>query len=128
MPGPTPPWTLEGAGPASGEAGPGRRFGGGWADRSFHAPSPGAEIPDVELRLIDVDVKGLRAVDRGRSSELRFDWTPLEKRADMHRFVALLNTRRVCSRRRARAAADGLNQLIRQADITWYGVKLDRPD
>jgi isoamylase len=57
-----------------------------------------------------------------------FDWGLLTKRADVHRFVTLLNARRVLrdvERERQRVA---LNQLIRQADITWHGVKLDEPD
>jgi isoamylase len=57
-----------------------------------------------------------------------FDWTLLGKRADVHRFVTLLNARRVwrdVEHERQRVA---LNELIRQADITWHGVKLDEPD
>jgi len=57
-----------------------------------------------------------------------FDWTLLTKRADVHRFVTLLTARRVLrdvERERKRVA---LNQLLREADITWHGVKLDRPD
>ena len=57
-----------------------------------------------------------------------FDWTLVAKRPDVHRFVTLLNARRVLrdvERERQRVA---LNELIRQADITWHGVKLNEPD
>jgi isoamylase len=57
-----------------------------------------------------------------------FDWSQLAKRADVHRFVTLLNARRVLrdvGHERQRVA---LNQMIRQADITWHGVELDKPD
>jgi isoamylase len=57
-----------------------------------------------------------------------FDWTLVAQRADVHRFVTLLNARRVrrdVERERQRVA---LNELIRQADITWHGVKLGEPD
>jgi len=57
-----------------------------------------------------------------------FDWTLVDARADVHRFVSLLNASRVsrdAERERQRLV---LSQLIRQADITWHGVALDRPD
>jgi isoamylase len=57
-----------------------------------------------------------------------FDWTLVAQRADVHRFVTLLNARRVrrdVEHERPRVA---LNELIRQADITWHGVKLGEPD
>jgi isoamylase len=56
------------------------------------------------------------------------DWTLLAKRADIHRFVTLLNARRVLrddAHERDRVA---LNQLLRQADFTWHGIALGRPD
>ena len=57
-----------------------------------------------------------------------FDWTLVEKHADMHRFVTLLNARRRLrdvghERRRV-----SLNELIRQAIKTWHGVKVGQPD
>jgi isoamylase len=57
-----------------------------------------------------------------------FDWTLLAKRADVHRFATLLNARRV--QRDAEPERQGvtLDQLIRQADITWHGVRLNEPD
>ena len=57
-----------------------------------------------------------------------FDWTLLAKRADVHRFVTLLNARRVLRDIEHERWRVPLNQLIRQADITWHGVKLDKPD
>jgi isoamylase len=57
-----------------------------------------------------------------------FDWTLVDTRADVHRFVSLLNAGRVsrdAERERQRLV---LSQLIRQAEITWHGVALDRPD
>jgi isoamylase len=57
-----------------------------------------------------------------------FDWTLLAKRADVHRFVTLLNARRVLrddAHERERVA---LSEFLRKAQITWHGVELDRPD
>jgi isoamylase len=57
-----------------------------------------------------------------------FDWTLVEKHADVHRFVTLL-----CARRRLRDTEHerqrvSLNELIRQASKTWHGVKVGQPD
>jgi isoamylase len=57
-----------------------------------------------------------------------FDWTLLAKRADVHRFVSMLNARRVLRDVEHERHRVALNQVIRQADITWHGVTLDRPD
>jgi isoamylase len=57
-----------------------------------------------------------------------FDWTLLVKRADVHRFVTLLNAHRVVRDVEHERQRVALNQLIRQADITWHGVKLHEPD
>ena len=57
-----------------------------------------------------------------------FDWTLLEKRADVHRFVTTLNARRVLRDVDHERQRVDLNQMLRQADITWHGVELDRPD
>src|SRR5262245_31212661 len=57
-----------------------------------------------------------------------FDWTLVDRRADVHRFVTLLNAcrlRRDVEPERQRVA---LNELIRRADVTWHGVELGRPD
>jgi glycogen operon protein len=57
-----------------------------------------------------------------------FDWSLLEKHADVHRFVKLL-----CARRAMRGADHELqrltlNQLIARATKSWHGAALDRPD
>ncbi len=57
-----------------------------------------------------------------------FDWTLLAKRADVHRFVTLLNARRVLRDAEPERQRVTLNQLILQADITWHGVRLHQPD
>ncbi len=57
-----------------------------------------------------------------------FDWTLLAKRADVYRFVTLLNARRVLRDVEYEHQRVALNQMIQQADITWHGVKLDQPD
>ncbi len=57
-----------------------------------------------------------------------FDWTLLAKRADVHRFVTLLNARRVLRDEEPERLRVALNQLIQQADITWHGVRLHQPD
>src|SRR6266849_6597579 len=57
-----------------------------------------------------------------------FDWTLLSKRADVHRLVSLLNARRVLRDVEPERQRVALNQLIRQADISWHGVRLHEPD
>jgi isoamylase len=57
-----------------------------------------------------------------------FDWTLLTKRADVLRFVTLLNARRVLRDVEPERQRVALNQLLRQADIAWHGVKLGQPD
>jgi isoamylase len=57
-----------------------------------------------------------------------FDWSLLERHADIHRFVKTLNA----FRQRRDVVVDGaalsLNELLRRARIEWHGVVLDRPD
>jgi isoamylase len=57
-----------------------------------------------------------------------FDWSLLERHADIHRFVKLLNA----FRQRRDVVAEGgklsLNQLLQRAKIEWHGVALHRPD
>jgi len=57
-----------------------------------------------------------------------FDWTLLTKRADVHRFVSVLNARRVLRDVEHEEKRVALNQLLLQEDITWHGVKLGEPD
>jgi isoamylase len=54
-----------------------------------------------------------------------FDWTLLQKHGDLLRFVQLLNSRRT---RRNFGARMTLNQVIRDANVTWHGVMLNEPD
>ena len=61
-----------------------------------------------------------------------FDWTLVEKHADVHRFVTLLNARRLLRDVEHERRRVTLNQLIRQASKAWHGVKaraagLERP-
>ena len=57
-----------------------------------------------------------------------FDWTLLEKHADMRRFVSLLTERRLLrtGTRRAAGQPDQLHPDSRQK--AWHGVKLGQPD
>ena len=56
------------------------------------------------------------------------DWSLAEKHADMHRFVALLNTRRLLRDMEPDRRQESLNQLLRKANKAWHGVKLGQPD
>jgi glycogen operon protein len=57
-----------------------------------------------------------------------FDWTLVAKHADMHRFVTLLARRRLLRDLEAEYEGATLNQLLREANIAWHGVKLEQPD
>jgi glycogen operon protein len=57
-----------------------------------------------------------------------FDWTLLDKHADLHRFVTLINARRVLREVEHERRRMSLNQLIREASKTWHGVKVRQPD
>jgi glycogen operon protein len=57
-----------------------------------------------------------------------FDWTLVTDHADLHRFVKLL-----CAQRRLRSVQHereriSLSDLLRDANKSWHGVKLDQPD
>lgn len=57
-----------------------------------------------------------------------FDWSLLDRHADIHRFVKELNAFR---QRRDVVAEESnltLNRLLQRADIKWHGVALNRPD
>jgi isoamylase len=56
------------------------------------------------------------------------DWTLLDRHADLHRFVTLLNARRLLRNLEFERRRISLIQLIRQASKTWHGVKLGQPD
>jgi glycogen operon protein len=57
-----------------------------------------------------------------------FDWTLVKKHADVQRFVNVLNTRRVLRDVEHERHRISLNELIRQANRTWHGVKRGQPD
>jgi glycogen operon protein len=57
-----------------------------------------------------------------------FDWTLLKKHTDVHRFVTLLNARRVLRELEPGRQRVSLNQLLRGANLAWHGVKLGQPD
>jgi glycogen operon protein len=57
-----------------------------------------------------------------------FDWTLLAKHADVHRFVTLLNARRVLRDPEPERGRVSLNQLLRGVNLAWHGVKLNQPD
>jgi isoamylase len=64
-----------------------------------------------------------------QDSELSwFDWSLLERHADIHRFVKALCAFR---QRRDVVTEEGklsLNELLQRAKIVWHGVALNRPD
>jgi len=57
-----------------------------------------------------------------------FDWSLLDRHADLHRFVTMLNA----FRQRRDVVTDSmpltLNELLGRAHIEWHGVALNRPD
>src|SRR5438876_4754332 len=64
-----------------------------------------------------------------RDDELSwFDWTLLDKHADVHRFVRLLCGRRLRRDTDAERRRVPLNQLLREANIAWHGVNVGEPD
>ena len=57
-----------------------------------------------------------------------FDWTQIEKHADVYRFTKLLiglRSQRVLTQEEA---SPTLTELLRQAKVHWHGVKLNQPD
>jgi len=56
------------------------------------------------------------------------DWSLLEKHADIHRFVKLLNARRQLRDISIETRRTSLTQLIKEAVKDWHGVKLHQPD
>jgi glycogen operon protein len=57
-----------------------------------------------------------------------FDWTLLAKHAYVHRFVTLLNARRLLRDLETDGQRVSLCQLLRRANVVWHGVKLNQPD
>jgi glycogen operon protein len=57
-----------------------------------------------------------------------FDWRLLAKHVDVHRFVTLLNARRRLRNTEIERQRISLNRLLREANLTWHGVKVGQPD
>jgi len=57
-----------------------------------------------------------------------FDWTLLQKHADVHRFVRLLTARRLMRDVEHERRRVTLTQWLRDAKKAWHGVKLCHPD
>jgi glycogen operon protein len=57
-----------------------------------------------------------------------FDWGLLARHADVHRFVTLLNARRLLREVEHERQRVSLSELIRRARKAWHGVKLHQPD
>jgi isoamylase len=57
-----------------------------------------------------------------------FDWSLVKKHADVHRFVSLLNARRLLRDVEPERQRVSLTNLIQQANKAWHGVKLHQPD
>jgi glycogen operon protein len=56
------------------------------------------------------------------------DWSLLARHADVHRFVSLLNARRLLRDSEHERHRATLHELIEGANKTWHGVKLHQPD
>jgi glycogen operon protein len=57
-----------------------------------------------------------------------FDWTQVEAHADVHRFVTLLNQRRLLRDVHHERRRVSLTQWLRGARKAWHGVLVGRPD
>jgi glycogen operon protein len=57
-----------------------------------------------------------------------FDWSLLEKHADLHRFAKLLLARRVLRTTAIEQRRLSLTDALRQATFAWHGVNLWQPD
>ncbi|HYL85472.1 MAG TPA: glycogen debranching protein GlgX [Candidatus Angelobacter sp.] len=57
-----------------------------------------------------------------------FDWTLVAKHADVHRFVTLLNARRLQRDSAPEENRLSLNHVLLEAVKAWHGVKLWQPD
>jgi glycogen operon protein len=57
-----------------------------------------------------------------------FDWTLVEQHPDVHRFVTLLNARRLLRDAEHERQRVTLDDLLREASKAWHGVRLEQPD
>ena len=56
------------------------------------------------------------------------DWTLAAKRADLLRFVSMLNARRTLRDLAPEEQRWSLSQLLQRSDLGWHGVRLNDPD
>jgi glycogen operon protein len=57
-----------------------------------------------------------------------FDWSLVERHADLHRFVSLLVDRRLLRDMRHERGRVSLIEFLKKAEHAWHGVKLNQPD
>jgi len=57
-----------------------------------------------------------------------FDWTLVAKHADVHRFVTIINSRRLLRDLEPAQQSLSLNEILLKANKAWHGVKLGQPD
>lgn len=57
-----------------------------------------------------------------------FDWSLVEKHADVHRFVRLLLSRRLLRDVKHEQDRISLSEMLEQATTSWHGVRLNQPD
>jgi len=57
-----------------------------------------------------------------------FDWSLLKKHPDVHRFVKLLTARRLLRGTKHERERISLSRLVKEANKTWHGVRLNQPD
>ena len=57
-----------------------------------------------------------------------FDWSLLEKHADVHRFVKLLLARRLMRDVTHEERRTSLTEMLERANKAWHGVKVNQPD
>ena len=57
-----------------------------------------------------------------------FDWSRLDRHADVHRFVSLLCAQRVLRSSHHERNRVSLVQMLEAANESWHGVKLNQPD
>jgi glycogen operon protein len=57
-----------------------------------------------------------------------FDWSRVEKHADVHRFLKLLIERRLLREVEHERQRISLRTMLQQANKAWHGVRLDQPD
>jgi len=57
-----------------------------------------------------------------------FDWTLVGEHADVHRFMTLLNERRLLRDAEYERQRLTLDELLQQASKAWHGVRLGQPD